>query len=414
MVIYEAVLNKAEHTDTTSAADKAIGFDFQYYYFLNELLNLKTGQVAGLEVMDDVHTELSEINTKILIQLKHTVQRKADGTPINLTALDSDLWKTLYNWTCVITDVNAGRHGIDDQMHFLSGTTFLLASNKSENLNNKLLLVITEFQNSECDFEKLIDEIKAQLQKTKSADLKKYIKHVLSLDRSVLEEFFKRVAFDLGCEDIIQKCKTSIKEKHVPEERIDDVFRAIDSQLRTDNFIKAHSKVKIEISFDEFHLKYRLHFDYARNKGKLPIRRRLVPMPDRLEEQKFIEQLVDIEDFPADDVETMAIYTKEKLMMQNNLHEWLKNSEITETDMREFESECKKQWSNQFRKSYRRSCGENEMSERAREVLDAMREVSLPIAGQSLPTEMSNGELYSLSDETPTIGWRKDWKDRYK
>jgi hypothetical protein len=59
---------KTQHADKTSAEDKSIGFDYQYYYFLSKLLNLKKGQVLGLEVMDDVHSELND-NTKILVQL---------------------------------------------------------------------------------------------------------------------------------------------------------------------------------------------------------------------------------------------------------------------------------------------------------------------------------------------------------
>ena len=100
-------MSKTQHVDKTSAEDKSIGFDYQYYYFLNELINLKQGQTLGLEVMDDVHSELSD-NSQILVQLKYTIQTKLDGTPKNLTALDADFWKTLSNWCKVISDENAG------------------------------------------------------------------------------------------------------------------------------------------------------------------------------------------------------------------------------------------------------------------------------------------------------------------
>jgi len=96
------------HTEKTSAADKSIGFDYQYYYFLYRLLKMRRAESVGLEVKDDVHTDLA-CNRQILIQLKHTVQKKAGGTTNNLTQYDSDLWKTLSNWTKVITDKVAGR-----------------------------------------------------------------------------------------------------------------------------------------------------------------------------------------------------------------------------------------------------------------------------------------------------------------
>lgn len=107
-----------QHTEKTSAADKSIGFDFQYYYFLWRLLNLKTGETVGLEVMDDVHTEL--INSRqILIQLKHTTQTKVDGSAKNLTDLDTDLWKSFSNWSLTIVDANAGRNTEAKQLEFV-------------------------------------------------------------------------------------------------------------------------------------------------------------------------------------------------------------------------------------------------------------------------------------------------------
>jgi hypothetical protein len=71
-------MSERSRVDTTSAEDKSIGFDFQYYYFLNELLNLKSGQTAGLEVQDDVHIDRAD-GTSLLVQLKHTVQKCQRG-----------------------------------------------------------------------------------------------------------------------------------------------------------------------------------------------------------------------------------------------------------------------------------------------------------------------------------------------
>ena len=44
--------------DLTSADTKIIGFDFQYFYFINELLKLDVGQSIGFESKDDVHIEV--------------------------------------------------------------------------------------------------------------------------------------------------------------------------------------------------------------------------------------------------------------------------------------------------------------------------------------------------------------------
>src|ERR1700748_38860 len=124
-------MSERSRVDTTSAEDKSIGFDYQYYYFLNELLNLKSGQVVGLEVLDDVHVERPD-GTNVLVQLKHTVRTSAQGKPINLTTLDSDLWKPISNWCKLIIDPADRRTSVNSQLAFLEKTSFLLASNKSE------------------------------------------------------------------------------------------------------------------------------------------------------------------------------------------------------------------------------------------------------------------------------------------
>ncbi|MGF6410043.1 hypothetical protein [Paraburkholderia sp. MM5482-R1] len=76
-------------SEKTSADDKSIGFEYQYYYFLDRLLNLKSGQSVGLEVKDDVHTDL-DADCQLLFQLKHTVKKAAGGAPIALPQLDVD------------------------------------------------------------------------------------------------------------------------------------------------------------------------------------------------------------------------------------------------------------------------------------------------------------------------------------
>lgn len=57
--------------EKTAAETKSIGFDYQYYFFLWKLLSLETGESVGLEVKDDVHTELNN-GKQIFYQIKHT------------------------------------------------------------------------------------------------------------------------------------------------------------------------------------------------------------------------------------------------------------------------------------------------------------------------------------------------------
>ena len=231
------------HTEKTSAADKSVGFDFQYYYFLWRLLTLKNGESVGLEVMDDVHTELAN-SRQILIQLKHTIKTKLGGSAKNLTTFDADLWKSLSNWSQVIADPNAGRAAERDQLDFVAKTDFLLASNKSDNEANIIIMAIKTFRTGDKSHADLKNDISIISTTTKDEQLKKYINDVLSLSDAVSAAFFKNIHFDLGCEDIIKKCKTAIKEKMVKESQIEYVFSGVDSKLRSEIFISTKKKRK--------------------------------------------------------------------------------------------------------------------------------------------------------------------------
>jgi hypothetical protein len=114
-------------------------------HFHRKLLSLETGESVGLEVKDDVHTELNN-SKQIFYQIKHTIQKKSDGTSTNLSTLDKDFWKTLSNWAKVISDKNDGRGKKNQQLIFLKKTSFVLASNKSSASNNKILKSIADLQ----------------------------------------------------------------------------------------------------------------------------------------------------------------------------------------------------------------------------------------------------------------------------
>lgn len=83
-----------------TAGPQAIGFDYQFYYFMYLSLQLSKGQKIGFEVKDDVHIDTPE--GQILYQIKHSIQKNKDGETQNLTLMDIDLWKTLSNWADMI------------------------------------------------------------------------------------------------------------------------------------------------------------------------------------------------------------------------------------------------------------------------------------------------------------------------
>jgi hypothetical protein len=398
------------HYEKTAAETKSIGFDYQYYFFLWKLLSLRTGESVGLEVKDDVHTELDN-DEHVLYQIKHTIKTKNGGSTVNLTASDIDLWKTLSNWAQVVSDDNDNRSNKHEQLHFIKKTSFVLASNKSSAGNNRVLksiLYLQENANSITETKKVFQEL---ANSSNNDTLIGYIHDVLGLDEKILEEFLLKVFFELDEDDIIKKCKDAIKADKIDVNKIDDVFASVDSAIRADNFIKIKRGGKIQITFDAFYLKYRRHYDLSRN-GSLSIKEFKGSLPKTLESQTFIKQLIEIEDIQSDDFENIAEFTRFKLMLQNNIIIWLRNGEITQEEISRFKKDAIDQWGNKHRSAFRRVTDEYEYNVIGLKVLDYMREGKLSISGQVLDTDMSNGTFYDLSD-VPVIGWRKDW-EKYK
>jgi hypothetical protein len=189
------------HAEKTSAADKSIGFEYQYYYFLLKALNLKVGQSVGLEIKDDVHTELGQ-SINIFYQLKHTTQLNAAAEPIALTRLDKDMWKTLYNWSMVIKDEQAGRKELQSQIDFVKKSDFHLVSNKTKSKSNTIFDAIENLQLHLADISEVRTEIEDTLASTTDEDIKKYIIEVLLLEQAVLENFLRQIRFELEVNDV--------------------------------------------------------------------------------------------------------------------------------------------------------------------------------------------------------------------
>lgn len=388
-------------TDSVAADDKAIGFGYQYYYFLYKVLNLKKGESVGLEVKDDVHTDLSN-NHQILVQVKHTVQEGASGEPINLTTLDTDLWKTLSNWSKIISDDAAGREEEKAQLEFLDKTEFLLVSNKSETKDNAFVKALEK----PAEARKLIGEIRKSAKGSKTLGR---IDDVLALGNDVLTRFLFRVGIDLEEDEIIKKCKDAIESCKIRADRVDHIFRDLDSQIRQDNFIAVRNGQKVIISFSEFQKNYRCFFDRERS-SDLVVRENYKSFPVALAEQTFIKQLIDIGDLSVDEVSQMACYTEHMLRVECNLETWRQQGEITPDEIDKFKSEAHLHWQNNFRSFYR---GKKSDSSIALTLLDEMRKVFLRVSGESMDLSFSNGGFYLISD-IPEIGWLKDWEEKYK
>lgn len=401
-------MSNKTHIEKTGAETKSIGFDFQYYFFLWKLLTLSKGESVGLEVKDDVHTELNN-DINIFYQVKHSVQTNKKGNIKNITSSDIDLWKTLYNWAKVISDENDNRKEIKSQLEFLKKSHFIMWSNKNLSPTNIIIDNIEKLQNktiSIIDFTKNIKEFE---QSSKDDKIKNYIEEILLLDKDVLNQYVLKISFELGEDKIIQNCKDAIETKLIPKNKVDDVFSKIDSRIREDNFIAIKTGNKIQISFEDFQKKYRKYFNNTRN-DRLQIIPLTIDLPDKLESQIFIKQLLEINDIKTDDIELMAQFTRFKLKLENNIAKWYTEGEITIEEIDSYRDQAKLKWLNKFRAlSNKTDFDDND----SLDIINYLREEDLSLDGQKLGTELSNGEFYYLSD-IPKIGWKKDWKKHKK
>ena len=363
-------MSKKPHTESTSADKTALGFDFQYYFFILKLLYLKPGESVGLEVLDDVHTTNLDNNCQIYYQVKHTIHENT-----KLRTRDPDLWKTLSNWSKVIVDKNDGRDNENEQLEFLKKSEFVLFSNKLDNEKNEVINLINSFKQSSINLNGFISELESIKLRTKSETITAYINDLLSMDQAVLEKFILKINFELGKNDILPMIYEALKGKMVDEKNIEDVFRNLDSDIRKDNFITIKLGKKFEVSFDEFYAKYKIYFQISAS--KLPIRPLISELPSisEMKEQIFIKQLLDIKDFESDDIDRLTRLTTHMLKLEDNIFKWFENGEITHNKYEDFHSNTKAVWENILTSKKRRGLTQD----KSLDMIDELRKERLVI-----------------------------------
>lgn len=393
-----------------TAGPQAIGFDYQFYYFICLVLELKHGQKVGFEVKDDIHID-KEDGTTILFQAKHTILKKTDGSTENLTTLDSDLWKTLSNWADMV----------NSNVAILSNHSFCLVTNKSEG-KNKFTEALTLFTKDK-DIDKMIEILKELRDKTTDTELKSFINNVLSLGKTTTKSFFSKLSFATNTDDIIGEVKRKIYENIRNADLVDSIFEKLLSNLNVAKYLDIKDRKKFEISFAEFNNKFGKCFRDAFKEKPLPKRNFSINLPEKLEEQRFIQQLLDIGEIENNSPKIVE-YTTQMLMVLNHLSYWSENNFVLPTEMDDFKRDSIIKWENEFRSKYRQierkiKSGtpiedlESEIQNLGVELIDYMRKENLPIAGDTLGVELSNGHYYALSDK-PEIGWHFDWEKKYK
>lgn len=401
--------------ETHTAGPQAIGFDYQFYYFMYLAIELKQGQKIGFEVKDDVHIDKHD-GTTILYQTKHTIVKNTDGDLQNLTTLDVDLWKTLSNW---VDFINAdGKNS-----SFLNENSFILVTNKSDN-NNDFIATLNLFK-SDNDIDKVSLKINELENKTKDVTLKKYLKKVSKLSKNKLKLFLKKLMIETDNDGIIEKIKNRLLEKYYLVDLVDPIFESLSSNLNMAKYLDIKDRKKFEISSEDFAKRFGKCFKVATEIKPLPRREFPILLPDDLESQIFIKQLLDIGEIKTGS-NYIRDYTTQMLKFLNHFTYWSEEENfILLTDIAEFKNNSIQIWTNEFKAKYRQierqiNAGssiddlEDEVKNLAIDLVDYIRKQDLSIPGFSaLGVEFSNGHYYALSDNLE-IGWHFDWGNKYK
>ena len=399
--------------DQHSAGPQAIAFDYQFYYFMYLALELRHGQQIGFEIKDDIHIDKAD-GTTILFQAKHSVLTNADGTPKNLTTLDADLWKTLSNWSDYI-------NAAEDVSDYLIKNQFCLVTNKSDGNNNEFLESLVSFKINN-DFDKLFDRIKELNTKTTDDTIKNYIKKVISLGKRKLKPFLSNLMFETNTENIIQRIKDRILENIRQKDLVDSVFESLYSNMQVSKYLEIKDREKYIITFEDFNNKFGRCFRIAFESKPLPRRTFDIDLPENLEDQVFIKQLLDIGEIYSNSPKIYD-YTTQMLQTLNQITFWTEKNFVLPTEIEDFEKNSISIWQNEFTAKYRKiekminegtpiENLEDEIKELGIQLVDYIRRQSLSLQ-TDLGIPLSNGHYYALSDK-PEIGWHYEWQDKYK
>ena len=406
------ISNKSVQEQHT-AGPNAIGFDYQFYYFMYLALDMSFGDTIGFEVRDDVHIEKNN-GEVILFQGKHSVQTNASGQVQNLTALDVDLWKTLNNWVLMIkAEPNSNI--------FLKSNSFSLFTNKNEHFN-EFVSALNSFKLDD-NIIQLSTKLKELQQRTNDETIKRYLKNVISLKTSVMKVFMLKLTIETGLDDIINRIKHKILKFSRVQAVVDDIYDKLSSAMQTAKYLEIKERGKFEISFDDFDNKFQRCFLIAYKERPLPRRNLPILPPENLEAQIFIKQLIDIGELLPGSKEVMD-YTEQKLRVTNHFTYWIDENLLFPFESESCEDNAVFLWQTKFASKYRnikkqliagKPVAELEVDIRSIgiEILDYLREQNLDLLESKLGVEYSNGLYYSLADKL-RLGLHLDWENKYQ
>lgn len=402
-----------KQTEITSADSKLIGFDYQYLYFIVRLLQLSPGEEIGYERLDDVDVISAPKQTAYFYQLKHTTQTTASGEQANLTDLSTDFWKTLSNWSKLITDAAEGRNKQSKQKAFIAQAKFEFVANRNGD-KNELLIQIEKLKAKEINRKQYMQYVKDLQERTKDETLKEYMQNVIDLGETVLALFMQNVDFLNAPDDLFAEVRDQIRNKMILDEYVDSVFAELLLELKEEFFKKVRKGEHQVITYSEWLSKYCGIFNGFRTTS-LPFRQYDPVLPEHLEQQTFVKELIEIAAVDMEDngLAAIADWTNSYLTLKMQLEQWHEDGRVSNLAIQKFHEMAKKTWINIHRAAHRKTARNESLDiENALNCFDDVMKEKMQILQTDLEVQLSNGEFIQLADKSE-IGWKYSWKDKY-
>lgn len=405
---------KRPQHEIRSAADKILAFNYQWDFFVLQVLKLVEGSdMVSFEYLDDVAKQTN--NDVILYQVKHSVQKGTDGKIIHLTNRDNDLWKTISVWMQFIEE-----DCVKDKAAYISKTQFVLVTNKTDS-DNVFISALQEYHQDK-DMSKFKESIKEIVNKGKEGSgVTKIISQFIGID--YLELFVNNIRLNLDENELQAQIKTLVQYRFALQpSKVDEVFERLMGKMRmdADNTIQERKKVIYDISTIQKNYwsiisvgREKLVFktDYPSYKGD----------PRDL---LFLKQLLVINEVTKDNLDDIAQYTREWFLFHNNIKNKWDNHDVNDWDISELTTNVIAVWKREQKQAYKKKnvdSPKKELDEVAQNFIYKIRSEQLELAKTSLGPALSNGCFYYYSNDDveiiqnlPMIGWHIDWENIFK
>ena len=405
-----------------SAADIFAAFEYQWDYFVLMLLKENDDTVSvRFEVCDDVDAQSGE--NVVLYQIKHSVQKNARGTTINLSNRDTDLWKTISIWTKLI----------DENPATLDNSNYFLVTNKNVSLN-KFGIAIEAYKknHNEQNLKSTLIEIgksnKSEVSRTDSEKKSKIsVSEIITslLNKSYWKEFCLKISLIQTADSLKEDIKRIMSNRFgLRRNRVEWVYNHIMTSIKDDSIEDIIQGKPISYTGAIFTEKYQNILDIGRQKIYFRSDYSYNDFKGNPMELLFMKQLFSIGDTKETELERIVELTTRWLRFKNNLHEHWDNNDIIEEDVAKLTLEVCSAWGNCYRSKHHKissTSTEEELCDAGCNTVYEMRNKKFSISDTPLDYDVSEGCLYYYSNSPteiipnlPLIGWHRDWKSKFK